>query len=110
MFTTDSGLFYYADRELLQPIVYRLARPKTMATTGRLDARWQWVAGTKLVAQSAKRDPQQVCYFVIGVIGSAAFGHARHSAVLFGVMVGTMKTKTSRNDHIKSHRSLLVFA
>jgi hypothetical protein len=30
--------------------------------------------------------------------------------VLFGVVVGTMKTKTSRNDHTKSHRSLLAFA
>jgi predicted amino acid dehydrogenase len=87
-----------------------------MATTWRLDARWQWVAGTQLVAQSAQstdRDAQQACNFVIGVVGPVAvrvaFGHARHSAVLFSVMVGAMKTKTSRNDHTKSHRGLLLF-
>ena len=84
-----------------------------MATTWRLDAWWQWIASTQLVAQPAKRDAQQVCDFVVGVIDPVAvrvaFGHARHSAVLFGVVVGTMKTETSRNNHSKPHRSLLRF-
>ena len=114
VFATDSGLFHDADGELLQPVVDCLARPKTMATTWRLYAWWQWIASTQLVAQSTERDAQQVRDFVVGIIGPTtvrvAFGHARHSAVLFGVMVCTMKTKNSRNDHTKSHRSLLAFA
>ena len=85
-----------------------------MPTAGRLDTWRQWVAGTKLVAQPTERDAQQVCNFIIGVIGPTtarvAFGHARHSAVLFSVMVGTMKTETSRNNHTKAPRSLLPFA
>ena len=65
---TDSGLFHDADRELLQPIVYRLTWPKTTATTRRLDARWQWVAGTQLVAQPTKRDAQELGELGIAVV------------------------------------------
>jgi hypothetical protein len=92
----------------------RLARPQAVTTTGWLNSWRQRVARTQLVAQSTDRDAQQACNFVIGVVGPVAvrvaFGHDRHSAVLFGGMVCTMKTKTSRNDHTKSHRSLLAFA
>ena len=80
-----------------------------MATTGWLDARWQWVAGTKLVPQSAERDAQQVRYFVVGAIGPVAFGHARHSVFLFGVMEGTMEPETSREIHAKGGRLLSAF-
>ena len=59
-------------------------------------------------------DAQQVCNFIIGVIGPTtarvAFGHTRHSSVLLGVMIGTMRTETSRNNHRKAHRRLLRFA
>ena len=57
-----------ADRELLQPIVYRLTWPQTTATTGWLDAWWKWVAGTQLVAQSTERDAQELGTFRIFVV------------------------------------------
>jgi hypothetical protein len=90
-----------------------LARPQAVTTTGWLDAWRQRVARKQLVAQSTEGDAQHVCDFVVGVICSVAvrvaFGHARHSAVLFGVIVGTMKTETSRIDNTKAPRSLLRF-
>jgi hypothetical protein len=57
-FATDTLLLRGPDRELFKPFVDRLKRPQTVPATGWLDARWQWVAGTQLVAQSTERDAQ----------------------------------------------------
>jgi hypothetical protein len=45
---------------MLQPFMDPLARPKAVTTTGWLDARRKWVAGTQLVAQSTERDAQEL--------------------------------------------------
>ena len=65
---TTRLLIHEVDRELLQPLVERLARPQTMPTTGRLDAQWQWVAVTKLVTQSTERYTQELGNLGISVV------------------------------------------
>lgn len=84
-----------------------------MSTTGWFDARWQRVSGTQFVAPSTERDAQQLCHFVVAVIGPitarVAFGLARHSVALIRVMVGTMEPETSRDDYTKNSRLPLAF-
>jgi len=83
VFAAARLLIHEADRELLQPLVKRLARPQTMPTTGRLDARWQWVAGTQLVAQSAERDAQEVGDLGISVVHALRFRLYLHDEVRY---------------------------